>query len=217
MFYCKEDCQKEDWKFHKLECSIFIYHYGNFRHDFSRLLLRLYLIFERYPLKKSEFWKIPNTDPPQYRCYVDLTITKEGKEEFELDDERFRLFEKCLKNFREAGLDYHREILFEHFWKILGNSFAILDLYAEKSGVGIYVLESVFWHSCIPNASLAYDGTNIEIRAMKNIFPGEKITINFVPLSLSREERQNKLKHLFFFNCSCRKCSDDYEDGKFLL
>ena len=214
MYYCDNVCQKKDWKIHKLECKIYNEHYQTISSDLERMILRLHLTLEHYPNRRTKSVKIPGTDPAQFRSYDDLPTRKE---KIEKDRERFPMFENLLACFRRAGLNYDREKLFEHFCKYMMNNFTIEDLEFKDICLAIFVLESGFEHSCVPNAFLIFNGINLEVRAMRKISPDDKITISLVDSIFSKEERQKELKEHYYFICSCRKCMDDDEESKFLI
>ena len=229
MFYCSKECQKKDWRIHKLECKIFKDHYEGIKpedlsssyerfHDHYRLLLRVHLTLEQFPDQGVESFKIPGTDPAQYRSYDDLRTCKE---KIKIDEERSLIFKMILRIFFEAGINFDREKLFEHFCKILINRFIIENFDFEAIGLSIFVLESGLEHSCVPNASLVFNGINLQVRALKNISKDEKITINYVTIYISngiisQESRQKILKERYYFTCSCPKCLEYKEEGMFL-
>ena len=215
MFYCSENCQKKDMKFHKCECEYLKKHYDILRDNTARFLLRLYLTLKRYPDERTELWKIPNTDPKVYRSYNDLTLTRAGQEKVEMKTEALQELQKILNDFCESDLDYDSLIMFDHFEKIIGNTFGYQNIDMKQIGLAIYVIESAYEHSCVPNACVVYNGTTIQVVALKNIYPGEKITISYVPLIYSQEVRAGLLESQFSSKCSCIKCTGDAEDGKF--
>ena len=214
MFYCDKDCRKMDLKFHKLECKFYKDYYENLHDDTARLLLRLYLFLERFPEECLEYIKIPNTNPPQMRCFADLSLVKEGHQRAVLSNEKIDEFQALIRCFSDIGLDYRADKLYEYFRKISGNCFTIQGSHLEDMGIGIYVVESVFRHSCVPNASVVYVGTRIEVRAKKNIFSTEEITLSFVDLKQNRENREKNLLEKFVI-CSCVRCAGGADDGKF--
>lgn len=53
----------------------------------------------------------------------------------------------------------------------------------------------------------------MSLLAVRPIMPGEEITISYVNLHKSREERQRQLQQTYYFNCECEICvlGDDDE------
>ena len=213
MFYCNEDCKKIDWKIHKYECKIYKAHHEIISPESFRLILRTYLTLSRLPYKRYEYYKIPGTNPPQYRSFDNLPMdlpTKKLKE----DEERIQEFEKMVEGFRLVGL-VDRQKLFESWAKAVTSGFPIKNDHLKNIGVGIFALRLIFEHSCDPNTFLIFNGINREYRAIKNIASGEKITMCYVDLFKPRKDRQEEFTNIYGFTCSCRKCTDD-EYGKFL-
>ncbi len=49
------------------------------------------------------------------------------------------------------------------------------------------------------------------MKAIKQIRIGEQITINYCDIELPKNERQERLRKSFYFDCNCHKClSNDY-------
>ncbi|KAJ2358922.1 hypothetical protein GGF43_000478, partial [Coemansia sp. RSA 2618] len=64
-------------------------------------------------------------------------------------------------------------------------------------------------HSCIPNAAFVYaDGQQI-VRALDDISEGEEIVLAYADGLQPRAERQKQLAAVYFFDCTCEKCSGD--------
>ena len=212
MFYCSKDCQRQDWKVHKHECKAFYCHGAP---DFTRrMLFRLFLTMKHSPEKRTQRYKIPGTDPPQYRTYDDLRTFKEA--EIKKDKKTFKLFKKIFEDFHFIGIDCKAEEIFDCLCKHLANSFIIENSILLPVGASIFVLESIFEHSCVPNADLIFHGAKLEVRAIKKISPGEKITVGHVDFKYSRDIRKKMFQNCFI-TCSCSRCTDNDEEGKFLF
>ncbi|RGP68880.1 mynd finger and set [Fusarium sporotrichioides] len=78
-----------------------------------------------------------------------------------------------------------------------------------KNGA-IFSITSRINHSCKPNAQIQWDEhlKKITVHAIENIEQGQEITVTYLgePL-LAYEQRQEKLKTSFGFDCRCRLCS----------
>ena len=59
------------------------------------------------------------------------------------------------------------------------------------------------------------DGFTVVLRAKRDIYEGEEITIQYVPPTLGNPKRQLELWNEWFFECDCARCSDTSEFGTF--
>lgn len=188
IFYCGNNCEKEDRKIHKFECKIFEDHYETLNDTTERFLIRLYLTLKHFPEKRTQKHKIPRTDPKaEYRSYDDF---RTQREEIEKDKTKMECFENILKKFLEIGLEWDREELFECFCKIMSNTFAINNRDRITIGGGIFIRESIFENSSDPNADLIFDGNNLEVRAIKNISSTEEVTVRRGDLQFLLEKKK---------------------------
>ena len=212
MFYCTKVCQVKDWEYHWRECRLYKNQYeaiGNFR---CRFLLRLYHTIEFYPDKRTKTFLIPNTRPEQYKTYDDLPRFNESQS---VDEQAniFNLFMDIRGSLEEAGLNendhYYFDKLQEHFFKMMTNIISIQDEDTIDYAGGIFVAPSLLSKSSDPNSCLITNGLMIEIYALKNILPGEEITINSDPVILSRRNRL-KIRKGTFLNTGD-------EEGKFFI
>lgn len=62
--------------------------------------------------------------------------------------------------------------------------------------------------SCNPNAFHEWDlpSFSLSISARTDIRAGEEITVAYVDPDLPRDERREKLKHMYNFDCECETC-----------
>ncbi|KAJ2448644.1 hypothetical protein EV183_005337 [Coemansia sp. RSA 2336] len=89
------------------------------------------------------------------------------------------------------------------------NNFATYDLHRpQMSGYMCSPLVSLlFNHSCLPNAVFVFsDGMQV-VRALEDIDPGDEITLTYTDSLLPHNERQKRLVEVYFFSCSCKKCT----------
>ncbi|KAL1934428.1 hypothetical protein VTP01DRAFT_6610 [Rhizomucor pusillus] len=83
----------------------------------------------------------------------------------------------------------------------------------DPVGVGIYPLTALFVrHSCRPNAAVVYKRGEQVLVAIEDIQPGEPITICYVDLVATKEQRQAALAERFGPNvvCNCSRCEGDF-------
>lgn len=84
----------------------------------------------------------------------------------------------------------------------------VLDVNATETGV--FLECSRFNHSCVPNAMYSWNKTKEVVYAIKDIEPGEQITVSYLGQELSkgvRSDRQLKLFSSFGFECLCEACA----------
>ncbi|KAI8099908.1 uncharacterized protein BX664DRAFT_322368 [Halteromyces radiatus] len=72
----------------------------------------------------------------------------------------------------------------------------------------IYPLASKFNHSCQPNVIALFLGTQLQLRALRLIHPGQRLSISYGPLAanLPKSKRQQQLLDHYFFTCHCQAC-----------
>ncbi|XP_077293584.1 SET and MYND domain containing, class 5 [Arctopsyche grandis] len=107
-----------------------------------------------------------------------------------------------------------------------------LDLYIDKlyddiekeagsflntEGSGIYSLQSICNHSCIPNAepSFPYGNHCLQLKAVTDIKPGDEILISYLDecmLTRSKHSRQKELASNYLFTCNCARCASESGD-----
>lgn len=209
MHYCGRACQRTDWEKHKYECKIYAQHYASLD-DSVRFTLRLWFFLTKHPESASKKYSL-QYDPSIGRSYEDLMT---HSEDIANDVVKMQAFASICTKFTKLGISFDKSKLFEVFCKILFNSWLITDQYFIKNGRGLYVAESMFEHSCTPNAAMVFNGVQVEIRCMKPIEENETITINWVDLRESKGERQKTLKESYYFDCKCRRCEEDLPRGK---
>ncbi|KAJ2693942.1 hypothetical protein H4R19_005961, partial [Coemansia spiralis] len=64
-------------------------------------------------------------------------------------------------------------------------------------------------HSCLPNAAFAYSpvsGRQV-VQAFSDIAEGDEVTLSYADGLLPRSERRKLLESVYFFECSCAKCT----------
>ena len=91
------------------------------------------------------------------------------------------------------------------------NNFA-LGRSNNRSKNGIFPNLSRFNHSCVPSAEFRWNEKlyRQEIRAIRDIVPGEEITLCYFTLETmakSKVDRQNYLRDHYGFICDCHACS----------
>ena len=77
------------------------------------------------------------------------------------------------------------------------------------AGVGIYDNACLINHSCVPNSVAIFEGSKIQIRAIKEIAIDEEISISYIETLETIDSKQKELRQRYFFQCSCTLCSKD--------
>lgn len=64
-------------------------------------------------------------------------------------------------------------------------------------------------HDCRPNADYWYDDVRLSqwVHAVRDIYPGEEVTISYIDPVQKRQKRKQRLKRTWGFECSCAACT----------
>ena len=206
MKYCDTLCQKKDWKKHKFECGVYKEFYSELHPNLDRFLLRLYLFLTNNKNLINKKEKLQH-EPYNERSFEDLMT---HQTDIENDQNRMRQFEAICQRLSKC-IEFDKATLFNFYCKICINSFSIVDVNINEIGSGLYIAESVFDHSCTPNAAPVFNGMYLEIRAIKDIKKGEKLNINYVDLKVDLATRHESLRKQYYFDCHCIWQDFDHE------
>ena len=91
--------------------------------------------------------------------------------------------------------------------RFAANAHTIANEELSPIGVGIFPLASMVNHSCTPTTAQIFTGSTIGFYAMAAISVGDEITISYVELIASRQERRRALRSHYFFDI------DDADDN----
>ncbi|KAF2757368.1 SET domain-containing protein [Pseudovirgaria hyperparasitica] len=72
--------------------------------------------------------------------------------------------------------------------------------------VGVWPQASYANHACAPNATVSFVGNAIMLRAIRDIAPGEQITISYCVLDPDVSVRRERLAKTWGFKCICELC-----------
>ncbi|KAG0089622.1 SET and MYND domain-containing protein 3 [Podila epicladia] len=74
-------------------------------------------------------------------------------------------------------------------------------------GLGLYIQSMAFMnHSCVPNCVYIFKGPKVECRVIRDVHPGEEMTISYIDQVGTTKERQRQLKEQYHFVCECPLC-----------
>ncbi len=233
MFYCDQNCQKNDWVFgHKNECKI----YAKYGHEinaldiaqsltssvdqfppFERLLIRFWFAFKSDKTIASKVYQLANNE------FLSLNDLETHYEDIDTKgNERFELI--CHK-FKRYGIDFDRELLYELYYKASRFALFVEDIHVDNEDIvtersnnfllsqlcAIYIPIAVYNQSCAPNTWYVLNGKKLQLRAIKPIAVNEEITISYVPLNKSKSDRKHELSFRFI-DCHCLKCDSDFDE-----
>ncbi|XP_072906953.1 N-lysine methyltransferase SMYD2-like isoform X2 [Hemitrygon akajei] len=188
---------------HKLECSSLSKFGQNWNpSETVRLVARILVKQKMHPEKTpSEELLAVN----EFESHLD-----------KLDNEKRELIESdiaALHHFYSKHLDFpDQAALIALFAKVNCNGFTIEDEELSHLGSAIFPSVALMNHSCCPNVIVTYRGTTAEVRAVKQICPGEEIFTSYIDLLYPTEDRQDRLRDSYFFTCDCRECATKAKD-----
>ena len=108
------------------------------------------------------------------------------------------------------------------------NSQGILELlqpgdvetpYPAHVGIGLYCSAALVNHSCYASADFTFHGDQLVLRAMREIYKGEEVNVEYLGLSalyMERKKRTVVLRANFGFVCECTACKEQYPEWKSL-
>ncbi|XP_070847865.1 histone-lysine N-methyltransferase SMYD3 isoform X2 [Chaetodon trifascialis] len=100
--------------------------------------------------------------------------------------------------------------------KVTCNCFTISDGELQEIGVGLYPSLSLLNHDCRPNCVMVFEGTKLQLRAVRDINPEEELTISYIETLSLTEDRQRQLEDQYHFTCRCQHC-DSRDKEKLML
>ncbi|KAF3849860.1 hypothetical protein F7725_019579 [Dissostichus mawsoni] len=92
------------------------------------------------------------------------------------------------------------------------NGFTIEDDELSHMGTAVYPDVALINHSCLPSVIVTYNGTSAEIRAVKNMQPGDEVLISYIDLLYPTDDRNNRLRESYYFTCDCQECKTKSKD-----
>ena len=88
-------------------------------------------------------------------------------------------------------------------------------IFYNSRGSGVWGYVSLLNHDCLSNTSYLNIGDLFILFCIREINKGEEITSNYISSFYSFKERQEKLKKLWGFKCSCKLC--EFRKKKMIL
>ncbi|MBN3296425.1 SMYD2 methyltransferase, partial [Amia calva] len=145
-----------------------------------------------------------------------LSVTEFESHLDKLDNEKREMIESdiaALHHFYSKHLEYaDNAALVELFAQVNCNGFTIEDEELSHLGSAVFPDVALMNHSCCPNVIVTYKGTVAEIRAVQEIGPGDEVFTSYIDLLYPSEDRNDRLRDSYFFNCDCKECSTKSKD-----
>ncbi|KAM6906622.1 N-lysine methyltransferase SMYD2-like [Lycodopsis pacificus] len=201
--YCSVECQRGDWAMHKLECSAM----NAFKEkwcpsEISRLVARI-LAKKKTQKERCVSEKILLIE--EIQSHVE-DVDNEKREMNEADVAGLhRFFSKHLE------LPGHKDLL-TLFSQVACNGFTVEDDELSHMGTALYPDVALINHSCLPSVIVTYNGTSAEVRAVKNMKPGDEVLISYIDLLYPADDRNNRLRESYYFTCDCQDCKTKSKD-----
>ncbi|KAK5903558.1 hypothetical protein CgunFtcFv8_007329 [Champsocephalus gunnari] len=202
-FYCNAKCQKGDWAMHKLECSALTAFGENWcPSEISRLVARI------LAKKKTQKEKCASEKM--------LLIEEIQSHEEDVDNEKREMNESDIAGLHRFFTNHlelpdHKDLV-TLFSQVSCNGFTIEDDELSHMGTAVYPDVALINHSCLPSVIVTYNGTSAEIRAVKNMQPGDEVLISYIDLLYPTDDRNNRLRESYYFSCDCQECKTKSKD-----
>lgn len=204
-FYCNVKCQKADWAMHKLECSAITAFGENWcPSEMTRLVARI-LAKKKTQKERCASERILLLDEMQSH------VEDEDNEKREMNEADvaglFRFYSKHLE------LPDHKDLL-TIFSQVACNGFTIEDDELSHMGTAVYPDVALINHSCLPTVIVTFNGTSADVRAVRNMKPGDEVLISYIDLLYPTDDRNNRLRESYYFTCECQECKSKSMDKK---
>ena len=82
------------------------------------------------------------------------------------------------------------------------------ELFPPARGAAVFPLASGLNHSCSPNCEIAYvEDNSVIVVVTTDVALGEELTISYVDVDGTEDERREELSEVYGFECTCPRCS----------
>ncbi|MBN3284211.1 SMYD2 methyltransferase, partial [Polyodon spathula] len=202
-FYCNIDCQRGDWPMHKLECSSMCIFKENWDPSETVRLTARIIAKQKTQTEKTASERLLTV--PEFESHLE-----------KLDNEKRELIQSdiaALHHFYSKHLEFpDNAALVVLFAQVNCNGFTIEDEELSHLGSAVFPDVALMNHSCCPNVIVTYKGTLAEVRAVQEINAGEEIFTSYIDLLYPTDDRNDRLKDSYFFNCDCKECATKGKD-----
>ncbi|XP_078413522.1 histone-lysine N-methyltransferase SMYD3 isoform X2 [Cetorhinus maximus] len=197
--YCNATCQKLAWADHKRECKCLRSIYPKVPTDMTRLVARIiFKLLTGSPCSSEELYSVSDLQSNIKQMSEEmkgslgqLTVMLQFYIQEEIQD----------TSQLPPGLN-----LLHLFGQVTCNCFTISDGEMQEIGVGLYPSMSLLNHSCDPNCVIVFEGKQLQLHAVRQIQADEELTISYIDVMATSQERRRQLEKQYCFACDCRRC-----------
>jgi len=215
--YCNEECQKNAWNDHKLECGALAKICPKVPSEEVRLAGRI--LFKHYQKLKD------GADKDESEAYLKMAEL-EAHDSVKLTpvenkdmENKMKILKGYLTNTKliTKKKTVSDEELKKIFFQIKSNAFMLSDRSGlQVIGSGIYPSIALLNHSCASNCCAIQNMNKVELRPLKDLEANEELLISYVdPISTSIE-RKTELKEKYNFACRCSDCCQRKNDALYI-
>ncbi|KAG5202233.1 hypothetical protein JEQ12_003623 [Ovis aries] len=195
--YCSAKCQKKAWQDHKRECKCLKSCKPRYPPDSVRLLGRVvFKLMQETPSESEKLYSFYDLESNINKLTEDK---KEGLRQLALTFQHFMREEIQDASQLPPSFD-----IFEAFAKVI---FSFSFLFSSMSLLN---------HSCDPNCSIVFNGPHLLLRAVRDVEAGEELTICYLDMLMTSEERRKQLRDQYCFDCDCFRCQTQDKDADML-
>jgi len=215
--YCNEDCQKNAWNDHKMECGALSKIIPKVPSEEVRLAARI--LFKQFQKMKD------GADRDESESYLKMGEL-EAHENMKLNPVEIKDMDnkvKTLKGFlTNTKIITKKKTVAEEelrrvFFQIKSNAFMLSDRSGlQVIGSGIYPSVALLNHSCNANCCAIQNMNKVELRPLKDLEANEELLISYVDPVSTSIERKSDLKEKYNFVCRCAHCAQRKNDALYI-
>ncbi|XP_072120911.1 histone-lysine N-methyltransferase SMYD3 isoform X2 [Mobula birostris] len=204
--YCDATCQKLAWPEHKSECKCLRSIYPQIPTDMVRLVARIiFKLMSGLPCPSEELKSVSDLQSNVKRMSEEM---KEGLGQLAATLQVYMKEEIHSASQLLPGFN-----LLHLFGQVTCNSFTVSDGEMQEAGVGLYPSMSLLNHSCDPNCVMVFEGKLLRLRAIQDIRQDEELTISYIDVMATSQERRRLTERQYCFTCDCRLCETGHKDA----
>ncbi|XP_038557424.1 histone-lysine N-methyltransferase SMYD3 [Micropterus salmoides] len=213
--YCNVTCQRQAWPGHKRECKCLQRLLPRIPTDSVRLAAKL--IFALLSPSKSSSEELYTLEEHESHLSSMSEQKKQGLSQLASMLELYLQQEvPDLAQEMTSALPPSCQEPLSLIAKVTCNCFTISDGELQEIGVGLYPSLSLLNHDCRPNCVMVFEGTKLQLRAVRDINPEEELTISYIETLSLTEDRRRQLEAQYHFTCHCQRCDSQDKDGLML-